>query len=359
MKKNYKLIKFLKGVQINTFSKYSSTLKKIFERKCVKSLIKSLNAQKIIRDEDIFNEKFEKKEFEKKQSDNEDNNEKNLLEYTYEDYLQRQEEINKIRGKNKKIEPWSINDKTPRTPIIKNNFDSYKYHPNYNAIYKRVPSYSFIKSPLIRKISDKDIKFIELGPKLKLNIKLKKNLKVKNKKLKKLINIKTESNRKNNNPFLTSINFNSCKKKNKLQKEKFINSYDKNKHCFFFTEYSFSKRKIRTSPEKFKKYKLEPYNFFNSGKKIVNYKKMIPRNVKNSIYTYNSYNSKTPTNLLYKPKYDYIDPHTREICFDPKNRKREKKYEKMKIMKRIMTSYNISSEYLSVNNSKLRKVQYI
>lgn len=86
---------------------------------------------------------------------------------------------------------------------------------------------------------------------------------------------------------------------------------------------------------------------------------MIPRNVKNSIYTYNSYNSKTPTNLLYKPKYDYIDPHTREICFDPKNRKREKKYEKMKIMKRIMTSYNISSEYLSVNNSKLRKVQYI
>lgn len=244
MKKNYKLIKFLKGVQINTFSKYSSTLKKIFERKCVKSLIKSLNAQKIIRDEDIFNEKFEKKEFEKKQSDNEDNNEKNLLEYTYEDYLQRQEEINKIRGKNKKIEPWSINDKTPRTPIIKNNFDSYKYHPNYTAIYKRVPSYSFIKSPLIRKISDKDIKFIELGPKLKLNIKLKKNLKVKNKKLKKLINIKTESNRKNNNPFLTSINFNSCKKKISYKKKNLLIHMIKINIVFFLLNILFQKGKL-------------------------------------------------------------------------------------------------------------------
>jgi len=171
MKKNYKLIQFLKSVgNYNTLSKYSEALQKIFNKKCVKGLIKSLKTEKIITEEDIFNEKFEPKNTEINNSDKDDNNnnEKNLLEYNYEDYLQRQKEIEeKNKNKKVKIEPWGINEKTPRFPKTKMSFDSYKYHPKYDIIYKRIPSFSFVSSAKNIKRIDKNM---QINPKIEINI---------------------------------------------------------------------------------------------------------------------------------------------------------------------------------------------
>lgn len=348
MKKNYKLIKFLKTVgYFDSLSKYNDTLKKIFDKKCVKNLIKTLNNRKIITDEDIFNAKFEKKDTEKIYDYIYDNKQKNLLEYSYEDYLERQKELE--NNKSKKIEPWSINEKTPRIPTIKKkSFDSYIYRPNYNIIFKRVPSFSFTKSSKNEKIEDKNL---EIKSESKINIIPVKKNNSKYKKLVKLINLRAKSNIKIKNkylPLLTSIPLNDTKKD---RKQKDINS-NNNSKIFNLTQYSPKKEKKNSSKIN-KLCELDSYDNFKSLNRIVNYKKMIPRNKIDSI---NSYGIKKPTIWFYNPKYDFREPHVREISFDPKNIKNNKRFEKLKNLRRAMTSYNISTAYLSVDNSKLGKI---
>ena len=354
MKKNYKLIKFLRQVgYFDSISKYNDTLKKIFDKKCVTNLIKTLNNRKIITDEDIFNAKFEKKENEKIYDYIYDNKQKNLLEYSYEDYLERQKEIEKNRSK--KIEPWSINEKTPRIPTIKKkSFDSYIYRPNYDIIYKRVPSFSFTKSSKKDKKEDKNI---EIKNESKTNINpvspvnpVKKN-NTKYKKLVHLINLNTKTNIKIKNkylPLLTSIPINN-KIKTKIQKTNISNN---NSRIFNLTQYS-PKKEMKNSSKLNKLSVLDSCDKFKSMKKIVNYKKMIPRFKIDSI---NTNRVKKATMWFYNPKYDFKDPHIRNISFEPKNIKNNKKFEKLKNLRRAMTSYNISIDYLSVDNSKLAKI---
>ena len=348
MKKNYKLIKFLKQVgYFDSLSKYNDTLKKIFDKKCVKNLIKTLNNRKIITDEDIFNAKFDKKEPEKILDYIYDNKQKNLLEYSYEDYLEIQKEIEK--NKIKKIEPWSINEKTPRMPfIIKQSFDSYIYRPNYNIIYKRVPSFSFTKSSKNIKKEDKNI---DIKTESKININPIKKNNSKYKKLVQLINLRAKSNIKIKNkylPLLTSIPLND-KNKTKIQKN---NNSKNNSQIFNLTQY-LPKKEKKNSSKINKLSVLELYDNFKSMNKIVNYKKMISRS---EIDSTNSYSLKKATTWFYNPKYDFKDPHIRDISFDPKNIKNNKKIQKLKNLRRAITSYNISTDYLSVDNSKLGKI---
>ena len=349
MKKNYKLIKFLKQVgYFDSISKYNETLKIIFDKKCVKYLIKTLNSRKIITDEDIFNSKFEKKDTERIFDYTYDNKQKNLLEYSYEDYLERQKEIEK--NKSKKIEPWSINEKTPRIPFItKKTFDSYIYSPNFKYIHKRVPSFCFTKSSKNDKIEDK-------SPDIKSESKVnknpvKKNTNSKYKKLVQLFNLKAKTDIKIKNkylPLLTSIPLNDIKKE---KKEKYNNSKNNSK-IFNLTQYSPKKEKNNFS--KIKKLSiLESYNDnFKQLNRIVNYKKMISRNKIDSIKSYRVIKA---TTKFYNPKYDFREPHIREITFDHKNVKNTK-LEKLKNLRKAITSYNITTEYLSVDNSKLGNI---
>ena len=60
----------------------------------------------------------------------------------------------------------------------------------------------------------------------------------------------------------------------------------------------------------------------------------------------------------YSPKYNYIEPEQKKICFDPNSFKQTIKYKKNKIMKKILTSYDVSKDYLSVDNSKLGDIEY-
>ena len=362
MKKNYKLIKFLKSVgTFKTVSKYGEALDKIFNKKCLKSLIASLKKEKIITDEEVFNRKFEPPdsiEIGENDTNKFDNNNspKNLLEYNYEDFLERQKERND-KSKKKNIEPWSINEKTPRIPSVKISFDSYKYHPKYNLIYKRVPSFTFLKSAKKRKENNKEIK-INTEAKPNITPVKSKNIKnIKTMKLNKNLNIKTVTNLKIKNkglPFLTSVNFNPLKKKDNLRKDNSCKSYDKNNRHFNCTQYSVHNSKIKN--KNIKHPDLESYNSFKSKSGIVNYKKMLSRNQTKSIY---ENMNKSPSTWLYNPKYTYIDPNIRKISFNPQDFKKTKKYKKLKIMKRIMTSYNFSSDYVSVDNSKLPDTDFI
>ena len=355
-KKNKKIIKFLKSVKnYNTLSKYSLVLEKMFNKKCVNGLIKTLKMEKIITDEDVFNSKFEKKETPYQETNPNNIYQKSLLNYTYEDYLKEQQEKEKqMLQKNQKKEPWSIGDKSPRTPIIKVAFDSYKYHPNYDMIYKRVPSFSFLKSGQQTKKEDMALKIKTCSniSKSRNNIKEKSD---------EVSHLETELNTKNNKkkkffPYLTSIDYKYYNKKNKNTKDEVKtrpNSHNKDNHCFNFNHYTSRKPIILSMSNNFAY--LKPFNYFKASKQIVNYKKMIPRREKDFIYEQKVDN---PSMWQYSPKYDYIQPNTRKIYFNSKSFRETEKFEKMKRLKRAITSYDISTDYLSVDNSKLGKTEY-
>ena len=370
MKRNKKIIKFLKSVRkFNSLSKYGESLEKLFKKNCVKGLIKSLNKQKVFTPESILDSKLEKKQPEEiyDNKDEENQNQKSLLDYNYKDYLKRKKEI-KMEKKKKKKEPWSINDRTPRLPMPKISYDLFKYNPNYDYIYKRVPSYTFDKSPIKRKIFNKEIK---IKPEINLktmNIKASRNNKNINANINKnffhtQVNIKMN---KKHLPLFTSISCNSnldINKKNNIKKldrnyqNEEINlqkTYDKSNHCFRFTDYS-QRKPITLKKLNDKVSYIEPYDYLKNKNILVNYKKMISRNDRNSIFTYDS---NSPSMFKYSPKYDYIEPEQKKICFDPNSFRQTKKYKKNKIMKKILTSYDVSKDYLSVDNSKLGDSDY-
>lgn len=370
MKRNKKIIKFLKSVRkFNSLSKYGESLEKLFKKNCVKGLIKSLNKQKVFTPESILDSKLEKKQPEDiyDNKDEENQNQKSLLDYNYKDYLKRKKEI-KMEKKKKKKEPWSINDRTPRIPMPKISYDLFKYNPNYDYLYKRVPSYTFDKSPIKRKIFNKEIK---VKPEINLktvNVKASRNNKNMNANINKnffhtQVNIKMN---KKHLPLFNSISCNSnldINNKNKIKKIvrystneeiKLQKTYDKSNHCFRFTDYS-QRKPITLKKINDKVSYIEPYDYLKNKNILVNYKKMISRNDRNSIFTYDS---NSPSMFKYSPKYDYIEPEQKKICFDPNSFRQTKEYKKNKIMKKILTSYDVSKDYLSIDNSKLGDSDY-
>ena len=366
MKKNYKLIYFLKSVNnFDKISKYSETLEKLFKKRGIKSLINSLNKDRIYTEIDVFDLKFNKTQTENFHRSNYYKNHKCLLEYNYEDYLERQKEIES--KKKKKIEPWSINEKTPRLPKPKEAFDSYRYTPNYDMRFKKVPSFSFVRSAKSGKFEDSKINsnnkmgLKKKGSVLSLTSKnlssfsnMKRNLSDNNDEK---IFFKTETNikiKKKNYPLLSSFNYNSnlIKSKNNLKRRKNNSSFNKNNHCFRFSFYS-SRKPLTGKILNDRLTYVEPHDYSRTTKSLVNYDKMISRNNnKNPLY---SYDSKTPLMFDYSPKYNYIEPDPKKICFEPKSFKKTRQFQKGKIMRRVMTSYNLSEDYLSVDNSKLAK----
>ena len=370
MKRNKKIIKFLKSVRkFNSLSKYGESLEKLFKKNCVKGLIKSLNKQKVFTPESILDSKLEKKRPEDiyDNKDEENQNQKSLLDYNYKDYLKRKKEI-KMEKKKKGKEPWSINDRTPRIPMPKISYDLFKYNPNYDYLYKRVPSYTFDKSPIKRKIFNKEIK---VKPEINLktvNVKASRNNKNINANVNKnffhtQVNIKMN---KKHLPLFNSISCNSnldINNKNKIKKIdrnstneeiKLQKTYDKSNHCFRFTDYS-QRKPITLKKINDKVSYIEPYDYLKNKNILVNYKKMISRNDRNSIFTYDS---NSPSMFKYSPKYDYIEPEQKKICFDPNSFRQTKEYKKNKIMKKILTSYDVSKDYLSIDNSKLGDSDY-
>jgi len=364
MKKNYKLIYFLKSVNnFDKISKYSETLEKLFKKRGIKSLINSLKKDRIYKEIDVFDLKFNKTQTSNFHSSSYYKNHKCLLEYNYEDYLERLKEIES--KKKKKIEPWSINENTPRLPKPKEAFDSYRYTPNYDMRFKKVPSFSFVRSAKMGKIEESKVKLNN-----KTNMKKKGSvMSLTSKNLSSFSNaknitdnnyeqvfFKTEANiiKKKKYPLIYSFNYNSnlIKSKNNLKKRKSNSSYNKNNHCFRFSFYS-SRKPLTAKMLNDRLSYVEPHDYSKTAKSLVNYDKMISRNnINNPLY---SYDSKTPLMFDYSPKYNYVEPDPKQICFEPKSFQRTRKFQKGKIMRRVMTSYNLSEDYLSVDNSKLGK----
>ena len=340
--------------QNETYSKYNMTLEKIFKTQSLRHFIELYKQKKTISHEkndtnefttnvfgedllykkmkeedenDIFDDVNNEKEKEKSEKKNEDNN----------------QELWKKLAELKKNK-------------IKHNLDPFKYHPNYNSIYKNIPSVK-ITNPT---------RVIKTEPNVKNKIK-NKIKKIENKKLSKLLlteinNIFNENNKqprdRNNNTLeninITDKNINRNFKLPKLSgtpKSKNITLFipDRNNHAIRFSKYLPRDFKI---PENNKNISyINPFNYIKprNKNKSIDFDKMLHRNEKTLIY---ASSLKVPSFGQYNPKYKWIDKDKNIISFNPdeKDEKRHKKY----LIKKICTSYNVNSEYQIVDNTKLK-----
>ena len=335
MKKDYKLIHALYPIRnFNTFSKYNESLEKVFKKRSLKTLLYSLN-NPIRFNENYIDENLIKKEIDRNLTDKNVQG-KNLLEYNYEDYLLALKEKMK---KNKRTEPWSINIKTPRIPPTKRQLDFYKYNPNYNSIYKNVPSFSFVKSTK-KKIAENNRKKIAKNRSSNLFLKPKnKNTINENKYL----------------PLLTAVSSNSTKTiQNESRRNNSNNLYDKNNHTFRFSKYC-PRKPIEAKVNNRITY-LENYDCLSHMNKTIDFKKMPKRSENNLI---NTNNLETPSLCYYNPRYDCVEIETKKISFNPEGFRKTIKYKRNKRLKNIIMSYDVNKEYLTIDNSKLVKTEAI
>ena len=342
MKKDYNLIGILNPIgNFKTYSKYSDSLEKLFKKKCLRTLLYSLKNPVKLDDEEIA-EKLSKKETERYHS--RDSNKKCLLDYNYDDYLKRQKELFR---QSKKTEPWSINLNTPRMPQTQRNLDFYKYNPNYNSIYKNVPSFAFVPKSK-RTIDYDDSKFDHKTKKISRNLYSKDNL----------IN-KSKSLGNKFFPLLTSISNKSMKNetsKNKIKHKKKDNTlYDRNNHSFRFSKYC-SRKPVEAKVNNKVTY-LENYDYLIHMNKTIDFQKMAKRNDKNLLI--NTYTLKNPSMCYYNPKFNCIETKPKDISFNPDDFKKSQSYKKNKTLKRILVSYDVNREYGTIDNTKLVKPESI
>ena len=340
------ILKIFESIPQNeTYSKYYSSLEKIFKTQSLRHFLniykhkKELSFDKksskdfttnvfweeaankrINEDEeiDIFENKNEEKE--KENDKNEDTKEDKSLEFL--------KQMNELK-KNK----------------LEQNLDPFKYHPNYNSIYKNIPS-ARITVPKNQSIKERN--------KGKQLFKLKEKMRT-NKLLLTEINTsdilgKNNQKKDKNNINKTVENINHIKLP-KLAKLNIINNEQiKNNHALRFSKYLPRKFII---PENNKNISyINPFNYLipKNRNKSIDFEKMSQRNSKTLI---NTSSLKIPSFGQYNPNYKWIDRDKNIISFNPEE-KEEGKYKKY-LIKKLWSSYKVNTEYQLIDNNKLKK----
>ena len=340
---------FERIAKFHTYSKYNSSLEKLFNKNTLKYFVDKLHHPHKIKPEDFLDERFKDKkvntEEEESNKNETDKNKKSLLDYTYNDFLKHKEEI---ENKKKKIEPWKINSVTPRIPETKITTDPFGYMPNYKSIYKNIPSVIFKKDTKMEKNykSSTNLKLSFSNNYGHSNEKNKSEIKSRNRTFgKKNYNLKNKKKgSKNQSKFLPLLTCVDDLSPIKAVKTTYTN-FDKDNHAFRFSKYSPRKPNILPNQNQniyINSYSSLPYN------KTVDFKKMTKRDERN-LYNVNSL--KNPCPCYYHPKYDFLEQKSvSDVCF---SHKKSKKLIKMNKMQKILTSYQVNPEYSSVDNSKL------
>ena len=364
MKKKDKMIRNFEAIsKYDIYSKYNVILEKKFKDKSLKSFIDNLR-NKRFKEKEPFLEEFYKKhpyDFELKKN----------IENENEDFLNFINEEKDYSPKNIKNElRCSFSTKRYKEPEFP---DPFKYNPNYNSIYKKIPSFkinpkkSEIKN--LKKIKNfKDIFKNENQIKTKKNIMLKENVLSgeENKMIKNKIN-KANSDKNmillNNNinqlkikekskrldlPLITCTNITKDLKKenNKNHKYNTIETYNiKDNHALRFSKYLTRKNIFETITKEVSY--LEPYDYNSDVKKAIDFAKMNSRNDKSII---NISSLDVPSLCKYYPKYTLVENNARNVLFSPFG---ENQNIKKNILQKMLGSYQVFSEYKTIDNDKL------
>ena len=341
------MMKIIESIPHNeTYSKYNSTLEKIFKSQSLRHYInvyKNRRTMSFDKNEandfntNVFGDELLYKKLKEDEENNifDDTNGENekgepKLEETKEDFWKKIVEMKKNK--------------------IEYNLDPFKYHPNYNSIYKNIPSVK-ITEPTKTKLKEKS--------KDKNNFK-----KMEKKKMNKLLiteinhtfNEEKKQSKDRNNKSFVNINLTDTNIKKEIKLPKLSGNpknknmtliTNRNNHAIRFSKY-LPRKFIIPDHNKNISY-INPFNYIKPKNKTksIDFNKMLNRNDKTLIYTSSL---KTPSFCQYNPKYDWVDKDKCSIYFNPlqKNEKKHKKY----LIKKICTSYNVNTEYEILNDLK-------
>ena len=247
---------------------------------------------------------------------------------------------------------YNVNNNINNLMPILNPF---KYHPNYNSIYKNIPSFKMIAPKKIllnrdeksnKKSKEKDKskekeKTLITEPTINRNNNL---IKTPNKKIKVL---NTIGNSSDNAITKAKLKLPALAKAVNYKKIDSINIENSN-HALRFSKYIPRKFVI---PENNKNISyLNPINYIKPKNKIksIDFGKMLYRGENNLI---NTSELKNPSFGQYNPNYACIDKNEHVKRFNPeeKNSESHKKY----LMRKLWGSYKVNTEYQLVDNDKI------
>ena len=319
------ILKIFESIPQNeTYSKYYSSLEKIFKTQSLRHFL------------NIYKHKKELS-FDKKSSKDFTTNV--FWEEAANKRINEDEEIDIFENKDEEKEKEKMNELNKNK--LEQNLDPFKYHPNYNSIYKNIPS-ARITVPKNQSIKERN--------KGKQLFKLKEKMRT-NKLLLTEINssdILGKNNQKKDNKTVENINH---IKLPKLAKLNIINNEQiKNNHALRFSKYLPRKFII---PENNKNISyINPFNYLipKNRNKSIDFEKMSQRNSKTLI---NTSSLKIPSFGQYNPNYKWIDRDKNIISFNPEE-KEEGKYKKY-LIKKLWSSYKVNTEYQLIDNNKLKK----
>lgn len=263
---------------------------------------------------------------------------------------------------NKKINTFK-NKPKPINDYI--NSDPFKYKPNYDSIYKNVPSTKFHlpskeymqaknnknkikinKGLLLTHTSDN--KNIENSDNKKSNENIEKKINEINKqKILSLINgIKNKSSK--NIKILPFINSDKKLKIIKNSRSESNLKLKEDNHALRFSKYVKRKSDAKKGNDIISY--INPFNYSSSNKvKAIDFNKMKPHSLKKIFLNLNTINN--PSICYYEPKYDILTSKNSIVFNSNQKPKNSKKF----MIHKIWSSYDVTKEYLTIDNDKLDK----
>ena len=372
-----KVVRMLESIpKFDSYSRYNESFEKVFRGNSLKSLLKALKHQKDITETSILDELDGK--YSKDQLDVYNQNEefKNIHNEEEKDIFD--EKYDENHNKNKKEEKKQNYRDDFRKKKFNFVLDPFKYNPNYNSIYKNIPSVKIIdprknlstnnsrfKSRNKFNNNEKDNTAIITNPNLDKNSKIffKKiehnKIPLIKRKIMNSLNISKDSNNLNNSN--NSDKTNNSKSRNKDNKENIklpkltrlskltmdesINESDN--HALRFSKYIPRKYNI-PKVNKNVSY-INPFNYIKPKNKTksIDFDKMLHRKEKDFV---NASSLNNPSFCIYNPKYSYVEKNEQVKLFNPEDKGEEKR--KKFLMRKIWGSYKIGTEYQIVNNDK-------
>ena len=337
--------------QNEIYSRYNSTLEKIFKSQSLRHFINLYRKRKALmlnkKENDDYTHNIYNEDFLYKKMKEDENN-------IFDEPSEEDNEKSEIKPEESKEVLFRKLAELKKNKVTQ-SLDPFKYHPNYNAIYRNIPSVR-IRGPtkLLKTLPNENYRDRN------------KNKKLENKKLNKLLlteinNISKEKSRQpknRNKTFEKIINLTDKNSKGELnlpklkitQKNKNTKLIqDRNNHALRFSKY-ISRKFIIPDNNKNISY-IEPFNYNIPRKKnkSIDFDKMLHRNGNELI---NISNLKVPSFGQYNPNYKWIDKDKNGIYFNPEEKEKEK--HKKFLIKKICTSYNVNTEYQIVDNDKLK-----
>ena len=363
--KGKKIAKIFESIpKFETYSHYNSTLEKIFKSNSLKNLIETLKRQKEIAEISLIDQISKVNTNEPIDIYAEENSD--LKKINNEEEIDIFDEIEEENSHNmnipiknaekKRHELWHNTISEIKKKKFKLALDPFKYNPNYNSIYKNVPSFRII---------DPKKSLIKLDAQRKSRKKSRNQEKIKSKNSGKPlkteinnINIINKTPLKKNNALNTISNINENSKKDvklpkiKLSKNKIKitdSLYSENEnHAMRFSKY-IPRKYIIPDHNKNVSY-LDPINYIKpkNKNKSIDFDKMLHRSEKNLIY---ASTLKNPSFDQYNPKYTYIDKNQTARLFNPEEKlsSNNKKF----LMRKLWASYKVNIDYQLVDNNKI------